>query len=105
LGVAMGVFLASGFHGATIEQLEQATGLRWTDVCTRFGDKEGLFFAATEQRLDALTSGSAQDAAEIEAITGLLRRVSAAGSTVMLRAQHRQALQRLTRLAEATAGR
>jgi AcrR family transcriptional regulator len=103
LDAAMGAFLASGFHGASIEAIERATGLRWPEVCASFGDKEGLFFAATEHRLGALTSGSAQDASEIEAITDLLRRVSAAGATVMLRAQHRKALQRLSQLAEAAA--
>jgi AcrR family transcriptional regulator len=100
---AMGAFLAAGFHGAKIEDIEQATGLRWSEICARFGDKEGLFFAATEQRLDALTAGPTRDATEIEAIRDLVRRVSAAGATVMLRAQHRQALQRLSQLAEAAA--
>jgi AcrR family transcriptional regulator len=104
LDAAMGVFLASGFHGATIEAIEDATGLRWSEICVRFGDKEGLFFAATEQRLGALTSGSGRDVTQIEAIRDLVRRVSAAGATVMLRAQHRQALQRLSQLAEVAAG-
>jgi AcrR family transcriptional regulator len=99
----MGVFLASGFHAPTNEELEAATGLTWDEIRARFGDKEGLFFAATEQRLEALAAGAGANASEVEAVADLLRRVSVAGATVMLRAQHRAALQRLTRLAEVAA--
>jgi AcrR family transcriptional regulator len=104
LDAALGVFLSCGFHAATVDELEQATGLSWDEMRSRFVDKEGLFFAATEQHLNAL-SGSTSQAGELEAVVKLLGRVSAAGSTVRLRAQHRDALQRLTRLAEAAARR
>lgn len=101
---ALRVFLASGFHTATIGELEQATGAAWSELRALYGDKEGLFLAAIEQRLLTLTAG-APDAREVEAVAELLRCVPAAGSSVMLRAQHREVLRRLTRLADAAAGR
>jgi len=70
----------------------------------RYGDKEGLFLSAVEHRLNEL-AGNDSAPGELEAAQGLLRRVTAAGSNVMLRAQHRDALERLSRLAEATAAR
>lgn len=103
LAAALRVFLASGFHAVTIDELESATGLSWDEARSRYIDKEGLFFAAIEYRLDALSAG-ATGPGELEAIAAMLRRVSGAGSNVMLRAQHREVLQRLTRLGEAAAG-
>jgi AcrR family transcriptional regulator len=104
LNGALSVFLASGFHTATIAELERATGLTWDELRDRYSDKERLFFVAIEHRLNVQSAG-APDPGELEAVTDLLRRVSAAGSSAMLRAQHRDALWRLTRLAEAAAGR
>ncbi len=104
LSAAMDAFLASGFHATTIENLEAVTGLSWESVRERYGDKEGLFFAATEARLQKLASGGAGDSSAAAAtIVEMLSRVRAAGFNVRLRVQHRQALERLMLLAEAEA--
>jgi AcrR family transcriptional regulator len=103
LDAAMEVFLAAGFHAATVEDLERATGRPWESLVTLYGDKEGLFFAATEARLQALTAGNAPDAAvSLEAISGMLRGLKATGSSTRLRVVHKAALQRLLALAEAS---
>jgi hypothetical protein len=104
LNGALSVFLASGFHTATIDELERATRLSWDEPRERYGDKGRLSFVAIEHRLDVQTAGP-PDPGELEAVAALLRRVSAAASSAMLRAQHRDVLRRLTRLAEAAAGR
>lgn len=87
----------------TIDELESATGLTWDEARSRYTDKGGLFLAAIEHRLHELSAGGTAPG-ELDAIAELLRRVSGAGSNAMLRAQHRDALQRLTQLAEAVAG-
>jgi AcrR family transcriptional regulator len=102
LEAALGVFLVSGFHAATTEELGAATGRSWDDLRAEYVDKEGLFLAAVEHRLTGAET-SPLPADEAAAVADLLRRVTAAGSTVRLRAQHRDALQRLARLAEAAA--
>jgi AcrR family transcriptional regulator len=102
LEAALVVFLASGFHASTIEELEAATGQSWDQLCAGYGHKEGLFLAAVEYRLTT-SALSRPPAHEASAIAALLGRVTAAGSTPRLRAQHRDTLQRLSRLAEASA--
>lgn len=97
----MDVFLASGFHAATVEDLEAATGETWQLLVERFGDKEGLFFAATEERLTALVSDDMRDDGSLAAIATMLRGVQAASVNARLRVVHKAALQRLLRLAEA----
>jgi AcrR family transcriptional regulator len=103
LQAAMDVFLASGFHAARVEDLEAATGETWHRLVERFRDKEGLFFAATEERLTALASGGAKDDGSLAAIATMLRGVQAASVNTRLRVVHKAALQRLLRLAEACA--
>jgi AcrR family transcriptional regulator len=97
----MEVFLASGFHAASVEDLEAATGEAWGRLVRRYGDKEGLFFAATEERLTALASGEVRDDGSLAAITTMLRGVQSASVNARLRVVHKAALQRLLKLAEA----
>ena len=100
----MEVFLTHGFHAAPVEDLEEATGKAWQRLLEGFGDKESLFFAATEERLVRLTSGpaSGQDAAALTAIETMLRGLRAASSNARLRVTHKAALQRLLEMAEAS---
>ena len=99
----MDVFLASGFHAASVEDLEAATGETWGRLVERFGDKEGLFFAATEERLTALASAEVRDDGSLTSIATMLRGVQTASVNARLRVMHKAALQRLLRLAEAGA--
>jgi AcrR family transcriptional regulator len=101
LGAAMDVFLASGFHAASVEDLEAATGEAWSLLVGQYGDKEGLFFAATEERLTALASREVRDDESLAAIEAMLRGVQSASINARLRVVHKAALQRLLRLAEA----
>lgn len=102
LNRAMDAFLESGFHPVSLDALEHATGLTWDEVRRRFGDKEGLFLAAIEARLQALASQAGKaDAMAGSELRLMLERVRRAGSTPMLRAQHKAALNRLLILAEA----
>jgi AcrR family transcriptional regulator len=96
-GAALRVFLAFGFHATTTEALEDAVGMSWTELCAVYGDKEGLFLAAVEHRLN---TPEAIGADEMAAIGAMLRRVPSQGASAMLRAQHREALRRLTQMAD-----
>jgi AcrR family transcriptional regulator len=99
----MDVFLTSGFHAASVEDLEAATGEAWPALTSRYGDKEGLFFAATEARLTALAAGEVRDDGSLVSIAMMLRGVKAASVNTRLRVVHKAALQRLLTLAEACA--
>ena len=52
LGQALGVFHAKGFDGATLDELEQATGLGRGSLYGAFGDKRALFRKALALYLD-----------------------------------------------------
>jgi len=45
---ALQVFLARGYHGATIEQLARAAGVTKRTIYADYGDKAGLFAAMVE---------------------------------------------------------
>jgi TetR/AcrR family transcriptional repressor of nem operon len=71
LEAALGVFRAKGFDGATLAELEQATGLGRGSLYGAFGDKRALFLkvlgryleTALEHRLEALRArGAGRDA-------------------------------------------
>jgi TetR/AcrR family transcriptional repressor of nem operon len=49
---ALDVFRAKGFEGATLDELEQATGLRRGSLYGAFGDKRALFLKALGRYLD-----------------------------------------------------
>jgi AcrR family transcriptional regulator len=49
LNAAMAVFWRKGFEGATISDLEQATGLQRSSIHGAYGNKEALFLLALER--------------------------------------------------------
>ncbi len=49
---ARGVFWAQGYEGASLPELEQATGLSRSSIYHAFGSKRGLFDAAVDSYLD-----------------------------------------------------
>lgn len=57
---AMDVFRRSGFAGASVKQLEQATGLSSGSLYNAFGDKEGLFRAALAHYVTAFVTERVQ---------------------------------------------
>ncbi len=52
LAAAREVFLAEGFHGATVEKVAKAAELTIGAVYSQFGGKAELFLALLEQRID-----------------------------------------------------
>jgi AcrR family transcriptional regulator len=101
----MEAFLKEGFHAATPHLLEQALDSTWDEITAHYGDKEGLFFAATERRLVLLAASDAPAQDEAASILAMLRRISGAVSNPRLRAQHHPALERLQELAQAIVDR
>lgn len=90
------LFARQGFHGATLADLEQATGLSREQLLAAFRDKEELFYAAIDSR-----RGRAQGAAVgQEPLLSLLPRLRRASANAKLRSVHREAFARLMRLLE-----
>lgn len=84
LETALGVFWAKGFEGATLKDLEEATGLGRASLYGAFGGKRALFLRAVDRYLQR-RSGPLLAALEHpesgrEAIVGLFRAL-AAGTT------------------------
>jgi TetR/AcrR family transcriptional repressor of nem operon len=84
LGKALEVFRAKGFEGATLDELEQATGLGRGSLYGAFGDKRSLFRkvlaryldTATRDRLEALQLPGAGRGEIVRFFRGLAREVS-----------------------------
>ena len=57
LAGAMHAFRRSGYEGASIRDLEQATGLKAGSIYNSYGDKAGLFDAAFDHYIDRVLLG------------------------------------------------
>lgn len=76
---ARGVFWVQGFEGASVPDLERATGLNRSSIYHAFGSKRGLFDAAVQSYLDevvrprlaVLTGPGVAPDALVEYLTGL----------------------------------
>ena len=58
---AMHVFRKHGYQGASIRDLEEATGLKGGSIYHAFGDKAGLFDAAFRHYNRAVLEGGSSD--------------------------------------------
>jgi AcrR family transcriptional regulator len=94
LRAAAALFARQGFHGASIEDLEAATGLSREELLRAFRDKEDLFYAA----IDSRHRHAGRAAAEPEPLLSLLPRLKRANANAKLRSVHREAFARLMRL-------
>ncbi|SDG96984.1 TetR/AcrR family transcriptional regulator [Klenkia brasiliensis] len=82
---ARGVFWVQGFEGASVPDLERATGLNRSSIYHAFGSKRGLFDAAVQSYLDevvrprlaVLTGAEVAPDALVEYLTGLRAAVAA----------------------------
>ncbi|MBM7369066.1 TetR/AcrR family transcriptional regulator [Gordonia hydrophobica] len=85
---ARGVFWARGFEGASLPELERATGLSRSSIYHAFGSKRGLFDAAVDSylgevvrpRLRPLTGGDVDPEAIDQYLAGLRAALLRAGT-------------------------
>ncbi|MEI4270528.1 TetR/AcrR family transcriptional regulator [Klenkia sp. LSe6-5] len=83
---ARGVFWVQGFEGASVPDLERATGLNRSSIYHAFGSKRGLFDAAVQSYLDevvrprlaVLTGPDVAPDALVAYLTGLRAAIAAA---------------------------
>jgi AcrR family transcriptional regulator len=75
LAAAREVFLAEGYHGATVEQVAKAAGLTIGAVYSQFGGKAELFLALLEQRIEerAEQNRASLDSIGADGVRGLTR--------------------------------
>jgi AcrR family transcriptional regulator len=73
LAAAREVFLARGYHGATVEQIAAAAGFSTGVVYSQFGAKADLFLALLEGRIEERIRENAALAASIDGREGLVR--------------------------------
>jgi len=67
LAAARRVFLARGYHGATLEQIAEEAGFSTGAVYSRFASKADLFMTLLEQRI---TERAEENARLVEGLTG-----------------------------------
>jgi AcrR family transcriptional regulator len=60
LGAARRVFLARGYHGATLDEIADEAGFSRGVVQSRFGNKADLFLALLEERIDERAAENAR---------------------------------------------
>lgn len=68
LGTALGVFLASGFGGATIDELAAAAKVTKRTLYAYFGDKDALFAAMVRDLAVGVSLDAATDHGTLEAL-------------------------------------
>src|SRR3954451_839951 len=73
LAAAREVFLARGYHGATVEQIAEAAGFSTGVVYSQFGGKADLFLALLEARIEQRIRDNAAVVASIDGRDGLVR--------------------------------
>jgi AcrR family transcriptional regulator len=73
LTAAREVFLARGYHGATVEQIADAAGFSTGVVYSQFGGKADLFLALLEARIEQRIRDNAAVVASIDGREGLVR--------------------------------
>jgi AcrR family transcriptional regulator len=71
LKAARKVFLARGYHGATLERIADEAGFSKGVVYSQFVDKADLFLALLEARIDSRAPERAQVVAELDGDRGL----------------------------------
>src|SRR4051794_15138667 len=79
LTAAREVFLARGYHGATVEQIAEAAGFSTGVVYSQFGGKADLFLTLLEARIEERIRDNAAVVASIdggEGLVGLLERAA-----------------------------
>jgi AcrR family transcriptional regulator len=97
------LFGERGFHKVTPGELEAATGLSYTDLLARVGDKETLFYLTLEYHARLAEAGSPQaDTAVLDSLRAILRAIERANVTVKLRSIHHDARTKLQALHEAS---
>jgi AcrR family transcriptional regulator len=67
LAAARAVFLASGYHGATVDAVAREAGLTIGAIYSRFAGKADLFLALLEERIAELAAQFAEVAADASA--------------------------------------
>ena len=97
LRAVAGLFASKGFHGVTMGDLEDAAGLPREALIEVFRDKERLFYAAIESRLQERSAGEGGEE-EQEPLLRLLPRLQQANSNAKLRSIHKEAFARLQSL-------
>lgn len=73
LAAAREVFLARGYHGATVERIAEAAGFSTGVVYSQFGGKANLFLALLEARIEQRIRDNAAVVASIHGRDGLVR--------------------------------
>jgi len=73
LAAAREVFLARGYHGATVEQIAEAAGFSTGVVYSQFGGKADLFLSLLEARIEQRIRDNAAVVASIDGRDGLVR--------------------------------
>jgi AcrR family transcriptional regulator len=73
LAAAREVFLARGYHGATVEQIAEAAGFSTGVVYSQFGGKADLFLALLEARIEQRIRDNAAVVASVDGRNGLVR--------------------------------
>jgi AcrR family transcriptional regulator len=73
LAAAREVFLARGYHGATVEQIAETAGFSTGVVYSQFGGKADLFLALLEARIEQRIRDNAAVVASDDGRNGLVR--------------------------------
>ena len=94
---ALDAFLTHGFHAVTTAELQSATGCDWPQLCSAYGDKEGLFLASVEA---ALNGGTLDALALTPEMLRMIEILEGVRGNSRLKIIHRQPLDRLKALAE-----
>ena len=78
LAAAREVFLAEGYHGASVEKVARAAGLTIGAVYSQFGGKAELLLALLERRIDERAEANRRMAEQVgdQGLPGLARRWS-----------------------------
>jgi AcrR family transcriptional regulator len=96
------VFLREGFHQSSTSSLAVASDLDWADIASRFGDKEGLFYAALDVYIEGLvdtTVRGPEGAIDDASLAAMLQKLRNVSTTSRFRIIHKAALLRLNALA------
>ena len=83
LDAARSVFLACGYHAATVEEIADKAGFSRGVVYSRFGTKADLMLALLDRRIDELAERNAALARDLSGDRGavaLMDQVATAGS-------------------------
>jgi AcrR family transcriptional regulator len=78
LDAAREVFLARGYHGATVEEIADEAGFSRGVVYSQFGTKADLLMALLDRRIDELTEQSAAPARGLSGVEGAVALVEQA---------------------------